>query len=539
MSKEWPVGIKVGVCILAIAGLLSFIPTVFLIGFIAISASKSRSEDHSFSRSHLAAYFVCLLFCDAVEGVSSILNIGSVSKGVITEDTMCVVQGALKQFGHVGTALWLLVIAIQTFCLLFYRAHPPRWVFFSTLSGIWLLILIIMLIGPVMLRPTHGAPFWGAAGMWCWIRKEYSVEKYALHYAWQWFSALVSLILYTLLFFRLRGNIQVDDRWRFHFQRRSTLTANPATNVSLPNSPGFSSSPRFPTSPGYSSSPRFPISPGFPRRLSTSSQHMAPMVDPKIQRIARNMMLYPIAYIFLLLPHSIVRFLGFAGGVTTPSGVSLVTATLLMLNGLVDSILFTLTRPSATAGRSFLPHSLRAFFGLLSEDGSRGNARKVPSYHSSAQEVSTPPMEQACGISIEVNVERKAENWPGSQVTYSHGWERPVGLHGTIASLTPHHHHHRRDSSSLTVCTNFDRRKISFEDERKAEEQALRVKTEDEEFIQYLQPQPPSPVAVAEAPVPIQPVGFGRAGRQVYSYDGSSLVTRPIISHPYNSQTMR
>ncbi|KAG8782013.1 hypothetical protein FRC16_002732 [Serendipita sp. 398] len=209
-----------------------------------------------------------------------------------------------------------------------------------------------------------------------------------------------------------------------------------------------------------------------------------------------------------------------------------------MLNGLVDSILFTLTRPSATAGRSFLPHSLRAFFGLLSEDGSRGNPRKVPSYHSSAQEVSTPPMEQACGINIEVNVERKAENWPGSQVTYSHGWERPVGLHGTIASLTPHHHHHRRDSSSLTVCTNFDRRKISFEDERKAEEQTPRVKTEDEDFIQYLQPQPP-PVTVAEAPVPIQPVGFGRAGRQVYSYDGSSLVTRPIISHPYNSQTMR
>ncbi|KAG8861094.1 hypothetical protein FRB91_009894 [Serendipita sp. 411] len=527
MPTKWPIGIRIGVGVLSIAGLLSFVPTTILIGFIAISAFKKGSKNHSFSRSPLAAYFVCLLFCDAVEGISSMLSFGPAAEGVITEGALCTIQAVLKQFGLVGAALWLLVIATHTFSLLFYRVHPPRWVFFSTLCGVWLLIFVIILIGPAILRPTRSVPFYGNAGMWCWIKGEYFVERIALHYGWQWLSAFLSLVLYTLLFFRLRGNIRVNG-WNFYLQRRPTLATIPVAKLTPA------------------------ISPGIHRHLGTSNRHMAPVVDPQVQRIARNMMLYPIAYILLVLPQSVVRFLEFTAHKKSPDSIRLIAATLLWLNGLVDAVLFILTRPSVNTGLSFLPHSLRAFFGLSSEDESGGNGQQVPSYHSPAHRVSTLPMEQARGISIEVNVESKAENWPGSRVTYSHGWERSVGLHGTVASLNHHHHHHHHDRnlSSSTVYSDHDRKKPSFEDERggtsyaglrKVDEGARQVREEEGEFIQYLQPHPPP--RVAEAPARVHSGGFGHVGMHDYSYNGDPVIPYPIVSppvipHPYNGQTV-
>ncbi|KAG8781540.1 hypothetical protein FRC16_002836 [Serendipita sp. 398] len=513
MPAEWPIGIKVGVCILATAGMLSFISTIILTGFIVVSSCKSNSNSHSFSRSHLAAYFVCLLFCDAVEAISSILNFGSVSKGMVTEDALCTVQAALKHFGHVGTALWLLVIAIHTFFLLFYQAPPPRWVFFSIFSGVWILVLVIMLIGPMFLSLEHGVPFYGRAGMWCWIRSEYTVERYALQYGLQFLSAIISLILYTLLFFRLRGNIHVEG-WCFHFQRRPYPTTGSATILS-------------PTS-----------SPKNPWRLSTSSQRTTSMVDPKVQIIARNMMLYPTAYMILLVPHTIVRFLTFSGHTTVPDGVILFTATVLMLNGLMDVILFILTRPSATAGRYFLPRSLRTFFGLSHDEDDRGSGRQVLSHHSSAQEMSSLPIEQTRGINIEVNIERKSENCPGSRVSSSNGWQRSGGLHGLIDSLEDRH----RNSSSLTAYNGQERR-IYFEDELGRNPYASSMKAEGEEeeksqvkkeagFVQFSPSQSPSPVA--EAPARVYYIGLGDTRVRSEVGDGDF-----IIPHPYNAPTMR
>ncbi|KAG8810424.1 hypothetical protein FRC17_002941 [Serendipita sp. 399] len=506
MPEPWPTGVKVGVCILALAGALSFVSTVILLVAIAIAAYKNRSDDRSFGRSHLAAYFVCLLICDAIEGVSSILNFGSVGKGMVTEDTLCIVQAVLKQMGHVGTALWLLVIAIHTFFFLFYQAHPPRWVLVANLFCVWALTVLIILIGPVFLHLLKkGPPFYGNTGMWCWIKKEYPVERYTLHYGWQFLSALVSLILYPLLFFRLRGNIQVEG-WYFYFQRRPNLTGPTTSSISATSATRL--------------------------RLGTPSGYVAPMVDPQVQKIARNMMLYPLAYIVVLAPQTIVRFMTFSGHDTIPPGVSLFTATLLMLNGLIDVILFVLTRPSVTTGRTILPRSVRSFFGLLSEDGNRADVRQPASYHSAVYDGSNPPMGQTGGINVHVKVERQSD---GSHITRFQGWHRPtVGLHGTVPSLSHHHHNH----SDTTAYSNQDHRKISFEDEHGRAFHANVVKwgdetspvPEEDDFIQYLQPR--TPIREADIPPRVISIGFGDTGFQSNEYDS------PTTRYAYNGQPM-
>ena len=65
--------------------------------------------------------------------------------------------------------------------------------------------LPLLLINPSFQRPT---PYW------CWISGS-DAERIVGEYLWLWIAALLSILLYTLLFFRLRGNIQVDPlNWK-------------------------------------------------------------------------------------------------------------------------------------------------------------------------------------------------------------------------------------------------------------------------------------------------------------------------------------
>ncbi|KAG8806916.1 hypothetical protein FRC17_004731 [Serendipita sp. 399] len=409
-------------------------------------------------------------------------------------------QAVLKHLGLVGAALWLLVIAVHTFLVLFYRVHPSRRVFLSTFCGVWSLILVIMLIGPVFHRVSiKGPSFYGNAGLWCWIKTSYPIERYALHYGWQFLSGFISLILYILIFFRLRGNIQVEG-WYFSFQKHPSHMISSTTQSITPSL-------------------------GIRRRASTSSGHMDPTVEPQAQKIARKMMLYPIAYMVLLLPLAVVRFILFNGG-TVPKGVLLFTACLLWLNGLVDVILFILTRPSVIADRTFLPAALRSVFGMSAGDGNR-NAGHTGSHGPSASETSRTPMSQANGISIRVQVDTEYDDGGGPTDPPSQGGLRSVGLHDTVSSLG---HYHGNSSSAMPYNS---RRKVSFEDERghtsfatisKLDEETPSVKEEDE-FIQYLQPQ------AERQGVEVISIGFEATADVQHSvYDGGST-----IRHPYNT----
>lgn len=58
-------------------------------------------------------------------------------------------------------------------------------------------------------NPTYLSRFW------CWIGSKYEAERIAGEYFWLWACALISIVLYLILFFRLRGNIDVDpDDWK-------------------------------------------------------------------------------------------------------------------------------------------------------------------------------------------------------------------------------------------------------------------------------------------------------------------------------------
>jgi hypothetical protein len=56
----------------------------------------------------------------------------------------------------------------------------------------------------------------------CWVGAKYLPERILGEYVWLWFTGLSSVVLYILLYFCIRGNIEVDNHkwWRIHFRRR-------------------------------------------------------------------------------------------------------------------------------------------------------------------------------------------------------------------------------------------------------------------------------------------------------------------------------
>jgi len=288
-----------GVTILVVVSCISLLAVVVLLLVIALSAFNTRGslDNHLFVRTHVAAYFVSLLLCDFIQAVGSIINTVWLHRMGVYFGETCVLQGVLKQTSDIGTALWTLVIAIHTFCLLFLELKTRAFVLWITLLGGWSAIAALVILGPATLNTEKRGPFFGVSGYWCWISPNYATQRITLDYLFMFLAAFISFILYILIFLRLRGTI-VRNGWRIRFRKTSE-----------------------------------------PESGNWRGQKFA---DDQAMRIAKQMLLYPIAYVILIFPIAVSRFASWAGN-NVPFEVTIFTAAIFLLSGLVNVVLFTTT----------------------------------------------------------------------------------------------------------------------------------------------------------------------------------------------------
>jgi len=184
---------------------------------------------------------------------------------------------------------------VHTFCVIFLELKIRTYVMWFTLVGGWSVIITLVIVGPATRNTATRGPFFGISGYWCWISPQYKIERLTLDYLVMFLAAFFSMVLYVLIFLRMQGNI-VRNGWRIRFRRTSEAS--------------------------------------WRGRKSGDDQAMA---------IARKMLLYPIAYAILILPISISRFATWAGK-NVPFEVTIFTAAIFLLSGLVNVILFATTR---------------------------------------------------------------------------------------------------------------------------------------------------------------------------------------------------
>ncbi|KAG8898531.1 hypothetical protein FRB99_007381 [Tulasnella sp. 403] len=241
--------------------------------------------------------------------MGSIMNVA----WVITADTTvprgayCTAQGVIKQIGGISTALAILVIAIYTFLLLVMRWHPRGGLrlTFAVIALIWLILLLTSAIPGSVLDHYYGPSLY-----WCWIEPRWDGERLGLAYALYWLAAVVVICLYLLLFLSLRGNLKVG--W----------------DINPENMGKFSVQWQWTTS-GNAGQPE-------------------PILSLHWWR-AREMVVYLIAYLVLITPITVIRWVDFSGK-SVPYQARFFADAVFASSGLVNVTLYLVIR-GISAGR--------------------------------------------------------------------------------------------------------------------------------------------------------------------------------------------
>ncbi|KAJ7594675.1 hypothetical protein C8J56DRAFT_821572 [Mycena floridula] len=299
-----------GVTALVVISCFSLVAVIGLIAAIAISAYNTRSsqDQHLFVRTHVFAYFLCILTCDLLQAIGSIMNSAWIRQMSVSLGDYCTAQAVIKHMADVATAFWSLVIAIHTFCLIVLGVKLRQFVLWTTMFGGWSAIFAVVIAGPASLETYEKGPFFTISGYWCWISPDYAAERITLDYMIMFLSALFSFTLYTLIYLKLRGNLVVDGS-KTRFVR---VSAEDLANWRT-------------------------------RRL-----------DDESMQIAKQMLLYPIGYVILLLPIAITRFATWAGH-EIPFEWTIFSAAVFLCSGFINVTLFLSTRPVLP------PKSMRIF----------------------------------------------------------------------------------------------------------------------------------------------------------------------------------
>ncbi|KAG6917323.1 hypothetical protein DXG01_002981 [Tephrocybe rancida] len=253
-----------------------------------------------------------LFIADFGQAFGAVADIKWVNEGKVEIGAWCTAQGVFQQLGETGSAITTLLIAIYTFIGVWWRIGMGKKsvrVAKLIVGLMWFFIILMVTIG----HATHAdkRQFYEApTPYWCWIGDDYLQWRLWGEYIWFWVTLAFSFFAYSLLFFWSRGNITINDEswWRFSVHHRQ----------------------------------------GLHKHHSTRLQSLI-------------MLAYPIVYSILILPLSIVRWIGFvqergAGVNRIGEAATMTVIAIYGCTGIANVVLLLTTRPNSVLFGTGLKH---------------------------------------------------------------------------------------------------------------------------------------------------------------------------------------
>jgi hypothetical protein len=280
-------GESVGLAFVSLIGLGSSIAALFV---LIVLSRRMSSGWHA-----MDIYVIDLFAAEVIQGLGHALSTKWVIEGEVNVGTFCTAQGALQQLGEVGVALATLAIAVQTFVAIWWLKSPVTSITSVFVGVQWVFIVLFVAIGFGV--HTHPPTTYYATPVpyWCWLGQGFKAERLAGEYIWFWLALFISIILYLPLYLFHLGFIEPGDRW---YQ----------PTVDKGNNRGRTD------------------------RLWT-------------------VILYPSVYCLVILPLSVVRWIGFKqedtlGESHIPPVATFVVIIIFTLSGLLNAVMYPLTRSS-------------------------------------------------------------------------------------------------------------------------------------------------------------------------------------------------
>jgi len=339
---------RAGLGLVGVFGLLSAFSTLsLLLYFLRSSLLRSfRSSEFSprsgpspeqgqdglakFINSTLGRYLIYLIFCDFLQGFAFSVNLNWASRGKIHEGGACTLQGSLMQAGDMGGVFWSLMIAFQTFCLLFLQAKPHPAIELCASCVIWTATVILPILGSMVIQDqlTTGS-FWSLSGAWCWVGNPYQIYRLPYLYIWIFFNLFCCFCMYSLIYLKLVGIIEYIPGLHLRLHLRSGGGGGDVADHARPSN----------------------ANPTFTFRPSDSGLQPHQTSDPQtnvgkpLVKIARRLMWYPLVYAIVIIPVAICR-MGVLAGWTPPFGLFVFGGICFASSGLSNALLFLFTRHS-------------------------------------------------------------------------------------------------------------------------------------------------------------------------------------------------
>jgi len=351
---------KVGLVVTIIVGFISTASALGLLLYLRpyIMRMWRRGEPiHT-----ITIFYLALLFWDVLIGINFTINIQWLYNGAVVMGDACVAQAVIKQLSNTGAAM---SIVAMSWCIL----HD--YVFDSTrnLRGqdaivgivVMSLIQILDILVPSTIHGVH--QYYGISGSWCWITKPYFAAKIVTEYMFFWVACIVSLLTALLyasglhpsagffwIGFPTRGNgllrvglISIDTNDHVRPKRSVSLdikTSRRTISVMIPALVQY-----FGPQHTAASNELWREDAAVVKldSLQTNLTDLDTQADarPRNRRFAMRLLLFPLAYLGLILPLSVVRFIRFSyGDASVPRIADPIVGSLYGLEGLVDTLLF-------------------------------------------------------------------------------------------------------------------------------------------------------------------------------------------------------
>ncbi|KAF9453453.1 hypothetical protein P691DRAFT_800720 [Macrolepiota fuliginosa MF-IS2] len=256
----------VAVNVFAILSAVALLSVALRIIWIALSrlwrTGVSKSRVCVFFHTQLGNYAACLLLGDVMTSTAGLMGLPWLLKKGITDGAMCRSQAFIMQVGNWASAYFTVAMAVHTFNSLVMKKKQSILISFPTMLIGWAIAGIAASV-PFVLHQT-GGDIYGPAGLSCGVRDIFPKLQFIFHLLPIFIASLLSAFLYSVIFLALRGTLVIKGGIK--------LTLGP--------------NGRWDGDENYH---RF------------------------VARVARSMLWYPIVYIALLVPYSIMRLLVISG----------------------------------------------------------------------------------------------------------------------------------------------------------------------------------------------------------------------------------
>ncbi|ETW82875.1 hypothetical protein HETIRDRAFT_38489, partial [Heterobasidion irregulare TC 32-1] len=233
---------------------------VIIISLFNNGAGRRPSRSGFFFKTHLGQFAACLLGSYLLSSISGILSARWLMDGGVTQGTLCIAQAVLTGMGGFGSAYFIVAMGVHTFNTLVLRHRQPNWL----IAAFLMLGLIGMIaIGPSSASNIKSGPVYGSAGAMCAITESYPTLRLILRLLPMFTAALLSTVIYSLIFLILRGTLVINGGLRLNLDAPSRWTTHDSVE-------------------------------GYQRFLNS---------------IARSMLWYRISFVLFLVPSSIIQLM--------------------------------------------------------------------------------------------------------------------------------------------------------------------------------------------------------------------------------------